>query len=62
MKETLHGCKAKRLVELAGSWDNLADVAELLEATLVDPPPLIFQLSAASSAPESTLNWTIMSV
>ncbi len=42
IKETLHGCTAKKLVALVDSWDNLTDVAELLEATLTDPPPLTF--------------------
>jgi DNA mismatch repair protein MutS len=42
ISDTLHGSMAKRLVELEGSWDNLTDVAELLEITLADPPPLSF--------------------
>ena len=42
MREALSGCTARRLVALTESWDNLADVADLLEATLTDPPPLTF--------------------
>jgi DNA mismatch repair protein MutS len=38
----LKGCTAKRLMELTESWDSLTDVAEVIETTLTDPPPLTF--------------------
>jgi DNA mismatch repair protein MutS len=40
--EALRGCTAKKLAQLVASWDSLADVADLLETTLTDPPPLTF--------------------
>jgi DNA mismatch repair protein MutS len=42
ISETLQSSKAMRLLELAGSWDTLTDVADLLESTLTDPPPISF--------------------
>ena len=39
--ECLSGCMSPLLTELASSWDNLADVAGLIEATLEDPPPAV---------------------
>jgi DNA mismatch repair protein MutS len=40
LKKMLHSCRSPLLQELDQSWDELSDVAELLEATLTDPPPL----------------------
>jgi DNA mismatch repair protein MutS len=42
VRETLRGCTAKKLTLLADTWDNLTDVADLLEVTLTDPPLLTF--------------------
>jgi DNA mismatch repair protein MutS len=42
LQEALRGCSAKRLVGLLESWDSLADVTDLLETALTDPPPLTF--------------------
>ncbi len=42
IRRALGGCKAAKLTELLASWDDLTDVADLLQATLADPPPLTF--------------------
>ena len=42
IRKALDGCQSKKLLELMDSWDDLTDVAELLETTLTDPPPLTF--------------------
>ena len=42
IRNVLNSCKARKLTELLASWDDLTDVADLLEATLTDPPPLTF--------------------
>jgi len=39
VRKALDECSSPRLVDLAGSWDELSDLADLLEATLTDPPP-----------------------
>lgn len=42
LKETLATCSSDRLRELRTDWDDLSDIAELVEQTLVDPPPVNF--------------------
>lgn len=42
LRQALDGCTSERLTGLRDSWDDLAEVAELLEASLTDPPPLTF--------------------
>lgn len=42
LKDSLAQCSSRRLAELSQSWDDLADVAEHIERTLNDPPPLNF--------------------
>jgi DNA mismatch repair protein MutS len=37
---TISPCGARKLTELADSWDDLSDVAGVIEATLTDPPPV----------------------
>lgn len=40
LRAAVRECTSERLVNLFESWDDCDDVAELLETTLVDPPPL----------------------
>lgn len=40
--ETIAACSSQRLTQLRSDWDDLADVAELIEKTLTDPPPVNF--------------------
>lgn len=42
LRESIAGCTSQDLEKLHSSWDDLADVADLLEKTLVDPPPANF--------------------
>ncbi|MCK8602883.1 DNA mismatch repair protein MutS [Desulfoferrobacter suflitae] len=42
LKETLAVCSSDRLRDLCTDWDDLSDIAELVEQTLVDPPPVNF--------------------
>ncbi|GKT07586.1 DNA mismatch repair protein MutS [Desulforhabdus sp. TSK] len=40
LQRTLGGCASPRLAALGQSWDPLVDVADHLESTLTDPPPV----------------------
>jgi len=40
LKTALVRCASPRIVELALSWDEMTDLADHMEATLEDPPPL----------------------
>lgn len=42
LKESLAQCSSSRLSGLFKDWDELSDVAQILETTLQDPPPLNF--------------------
>lgn len=39
LRESVAACTSTRLQELHTSWDDLSDIADLTEQTLVDPPP-----------------------
>jgi DNA mismatch repair protein MutS len=49
IKEFLAECKSPRLMEIYESWDDLAELAERIEATLTDPPPLGFNAGGVIS-------------
>ncbi|MDY0039984.1 MAG: DNA mismatch repair protein MutS, partial [Desulforhabdus sp.] len=42
LREAIASCSSQRLVQLCSDWDNLDDVAELLDKTLTEPPPANF--------------------
>ena len=39
LRENIAACTSGRLQELHAAWDDLSDVADLAEQTLLDPPP-----------------------
>ncbi|MGV8074937.1 MAG: DNA mismatch repair protein MutS [Syntrophobacteraceae bacterium] len=40
LRQVLADCTSAKLSELIGLWDDLNDVADAIERTLIDPPPL----------------------
>jgi len=50
LKESLARCSSSRLAELCRNWDDLSDIAEILETTLQDPPPLNFSSGGVIAA------------
>lgn len=42
LREILHRFSSTKLTDLAQGWDDLTDLAELLQTTLTDPPPATF--------------------
>lgn len=50
LKESLARCFSPRLAQLNNDWDDLSDVSQILETSLLDPPPLNFSSGGVIAA------------